>query len=71
MAHDSLGIQYDISIYFMVAKTTDHGDIMRICITYGGFHKCGYPQCSSILMGFSLVNHPVLGTSMENPKYLF
>ena len=23
----------------------------------GGFHKCGYPK-SSMLIGFSLVNHP-------------
>ena len=41
MAHDNLGIQYDTSIYFMVAKTTDHGDIMRICITYGGSPQMG------------------------------
>ena len=25
---------------------------------YGGFHKWGYPQSSSIFMGFSLINQP-------------
>ena len=29
---------------------------------YGGFLKQGYPQSSSISMGFSLLNHPFLGT---------
>ena len=31
---------------------------------YGGFHKWGYPQSSSILMGFFLRNHPFLGFPM-------
>ena len=31
-------------------------------------HKWGYPQSSSISMGFSLVNHPALGVPPLNPQ---
>ena len=37
---------------------------------FGGFLKWGYPQSSSILIGFSLINHPYLGTPILGNPHL-
>ena len=39
---------------------------------YGGFLKWGYPQSSSILVGWSIINHPAIGVLpfMQLPIYL-
>ena len=37
---------------------------------YGGFHKWGYPQSSSILMGFSRINHPFGGTPIYGNPHI-
>ena len=42
-----------------------------LCRTrYGGFLKWGYPQSSSILEGFSLIDQPFWGTTIcGNPQF--
>ena len=40
-----------------------------LCGVIGGFQKLGYPQSSSILMGFSTINHPFGGAPIYgNPQ---
>ena len=38
-------------------------DIHTYMYIYGGFLKWGYPQFSSILVGFSVINQPAIGIS--------
>ena len=44
----------------------------NMCCLYGCFRKYGYPK-SSILIGFSLINHPFWGTTIfgNHYKYMF
>ena len=37
--------------------------------SFGGLHTWGYPQSSSILIGFSLINHPFWGTHFWKPSF--